>query len=111
MARTSPAPDGADLARERLIVSSRDPPRALGRSFAIDIHIGRRLRRRRRDLGLSQAALADAIGVRFQQIQKYESGLNKLSAARLWGVATALGVTPNFFFVGLAGAEALAEDG
>jgi len=49
--------------------------------------------------------------VRFQQIQKYESGLNKLSAARLWGVATALGVTPNFFFVGLAGAEALAEDG
>jgi transcriptional regulator with XRE-family HTH domain len=82
----------------------------LGRSFAIDVHIGRRLRRRRRDLGLSQAALANAVGVRFQQIQKYESGLNKLSAARLWGVSTALGVTPNFFFVGLAGAEALAED-
>lgn len=54
--------------------------------------------------------MADAIGVRFQQIQKYESGLNKLSAARLWGVATALGVSPNYFFVGLAGADALAED-
>ena len=48
--------------------------------------------------------------MRFQQIQKYESGLNKLSAARLWGVATVLGVTPNYFFVGLVGAEALAEE-
>ena len=79
------------------------PACPLGRSFAIDIHVGRRLRHRRRDLGLSQADVADAIGVRFQQVQKYESGLNKLSAARLWALATALGVTPNYFFEGLAG--------
>jgi len=68
----------------------------------IDVHVGHQIRRRRRDLGLSQAALAEAIGVRFQQIQKYESGLNQLSAGRLWAVATALRVSPNYFFEGLA---------
>ena len=79
------------------------------RSFIIDVHIGHQIRRRRRDLGLSQAAHADAVGVRFQQIQKYESGLNKLSAARLWSVATALGVSPNYFFEGLAHERAAQE--
>jgi len=50
----------------------------------IDVHLGKRLRRRRRLLGLTQQQLAGACGVRFQQIQKYECGANRISAARLW---------------------------
>jgi len=66
----------------------------------IDLHIGRQLRRRRRALGVSQDALAEAIGVGFQQVQKYEVGINRLSAARLWQVAAALEVSPTYFFEG-----------
>ena len=50
----------------------------------LDLHVGRRVRWRRRILGLSQTDLARRIGVRFQQIQKYEAATNRLSAARLW---------------------------
>ena len=67
----------------------------------IDVHLGRRLRRRRRLLGLTQQQLAGACGVRFQQIQKYECAANRLSAARLWELAIALGVQPNYFFDGM----------
>ena len=49
----------------------------------IDVHLGRRLRRRRRILGLTQQQLAGACGVRFQQIQKYENGANRISFSRL----------------------------
>ena len=79
----------------------------LSQSFNIDVHIGRQIRRRRHALGITQAVLADAIGVRFQQVQKYESGLNKLSASRLWAVAAALGVSPTYFFEGLPAVEAI----
>ena len=68
----------------------------------IDIHLGRRLRRRRRILGLTQQQLAGACGVRFQQIQKYECGANRVSAARLWRIASALEVPVNYFFEGLS---------
>jgi transcriptional regulator with XRE-family HTH domain len=68
----------------------------------IDIHLGRRLRRRRRLLGLTQQQIADACGVRFQQIQKYECGANRMSAARLWRLAEALAVPVAYFFDGLA---------
>jgi transcriptional regulator with XRE-family HTH domain len=64
----------------------------------IDIHLGRRLRRRRRLLGLTQQDLADACGVRFQQIQKYECGANRMSAARLWRIAEALEVPVSYFY-------------
>ena len=67
----------------------------------VDAYLGRRLRRRRRSLGLSQQALAQAIGARFQQIHKYETGENRISAARLWALANALGVSPDYFFEGL----------
>ena len=56
----------------------------------IDLHLGRRLRRRRRLLGLTQQQLATQVGIRFQQIQKYECGANRISAARLWQLAEAL---------------------
>ena len=68
----------------------------------IDFHLGKRMRRRRRLLGLTQQQLADASGVRFQQIQKYECGANRVSAARLWKIAGALDVQMNYFFEGLA---------
>jgi transcriptional regulator with XRE-family HTH domain len=68
----------------------------------IDLHLGKRLRRRRRLLGLTQQQLADAVGVRFQQIQKYECGANRISAARLWALSEALEVPVGYFYDGLA---------
>ena len=79
----------------------------------IDLHLGKRLRRRRRLLGLTQQQLADCCGVRFQQIQKYECGANRVSAARLWRIAGALDVPVGYFFEGLsemAGPGAKARD-
>ena len=67
----------------------------------IDLHLGKRLRRRRRLLGLTQQQLAAIVGVRFQQIQKYECGANRISAARLWRLAEALEVTVGYFYDGL----------
>jgi transcriptional regulator with XRE-family HTH domain len=68
----------------------------------IDLHLGKRLRRRRRLLGLTQQQLATTVGVRFQQIQKYECGANRISAARLWSLAEALEVPVGYFYDGLA---------
>jgi transcriptional regulator with XRE-family HTH domain len=71
----------------------------------IDLHLGRRLRRRRRLLGLTQQQLAAVVGVRFQQIQKYECGANRISAARLWRIAEALEVPISYFYDGLGESE------
>jgi len=68
----------------------------------IDLHLGKRLRRRRRLLGLTQQQLAGAVGVRFQQIQKYECGANRISAARLWQLSEALEVPIAYFYDGLS---------
>jgi transcriptional regulator with XRE-family HTH domain len=72
----------------------------------IDVLLGRRLRGRRRLLGLTQNELALMVGVRFQQIQKYESGANRMSASRLWRLCQALEATPGYFFEGLPSARA-----
>ncbi|MCG9917435.1 MAG: helix-turn-helix transcriptional regulator [Phenylobacterium sp.] len=78
----------------------------------IDVHLGKRLRRRRRLLGLTQQQLAGACGVRFQQIQKYECGANRISAARLWQLSEALEVPVAYFYDGLsAAAQAQAAEG
>jgi transcriptional regulator with XRE-family HTH domain len=71
-------------------------------STDIDLHLGRRLRRRRRLLGLTQQQLGVQVGIRFQQIQKYECGANRISAARLWQLAEALETPINYFYEGLA---------
>jgi transcriptional regulator with XRE-family HTH domain len=68
----------------------------------IDVYLGKRLRRRRRLLGLTQQQLAGAVGVRFQQIQKYECGANRISAARLWQLSEALEVPVGYFYDGLS---------
>ena len=67
----------------------------------IDLHVGKRLRRRRRLLGLTQEKLANAIGIRFQQIQKYECGANRVTASRVYDLAKALNVSVSYFFEGL----------
>ncbi len=67
----------------------------------IDLHLGRRLRRRRRLLGLTQQQLAAQVGIRFQQIQKYECGANRISAARLWQLSEALEAPVSYFYDGL----------
>lgn len=64
----------------------------------VDVHVGKRLRLRRALLGLSQEQLAAAVGVTFQQIQKYERGSNRVSASRLFDIARVLGVPISFFF-------------
>lgn len=67
----------------------------------IDLHLGKRLRRRRRLLGLTQQQLAVAVGIRFQQIQKYECGANRISAARLFQLSKALETPITYFYDGL----------
>jgi transcriptional regulator with XRE-family HTH domain len=71
----------------------------------IDVHIGQRIRRRRRLLGLSQGALGEACGVSFQQIQKFECASVRLTAVRLWLVAEALQAPISYFYDGLTSAQ------
>jgi DNA-binding XRE family transcriptional regulator len=70
-------------------------------STTLDERLGKRLLQRRRALGLTQHRLASAVGIRFQQIQKYECGMNKMSAARIWALANALDVPITYFFEGI----------
>ena len=64
----------------------------------IDIHVGNRIRMRRNLLGWSQEKLGDLLGLTFQQVQKYEKGLNRVSASRLWDFSTVLSIPVSFFF-------------
>lgn len=66
-----------------------------------DLHVGKRLRRRRRLLSMTQQELANEVGVRFQQIQKYECGANRVTASRLFELSKALHVSVQYFFDGL----------
>ena len=79
-------------------------PRRVGRKRGssafnpIDVHVGERLRTRRTLLGLSQRALADAMDLTFQQLQKYEKGTNRISASRLYDLSQILGVDVAYYF-------------
>lgn len=70
----------------------------------VDVHVGKRIRHRRWLLGMTQQQLAEQVGIKFQQIQKYETGANRVSASRLWDIADSLGVSVSFFFEGLPSA-------
>ena len=72
----------------------------------IDLHVGKHLRRCRRLLGLTQQSLAEQVGIRFQQIQKYECGANRVSAARLFELSEALFVPVQYFYEGLSERDA-----
>ena len=67
----------------------------------VDVHVGKRVRHRRWLIGMTQQQLAEKVGIKFQQIQKYETGANRVSASRLWDIAEALDVPVSFFFEGL----------
>jgi transcriptional regulator with XRE-family HTH domain len=67
----------------------------------VDAHVGKKIRHRRWFTGMTQQTLADTVGIKFQQIQKYETGLNRVSASRLWDIAQALDVPVAFFFEGI----------
>lgn len=79
----------------------------------IDAHIGKRLRTRRNILGFSQEQVGKAIGVTFQQIQKYERGISQIGPSKLIDIAKALGVDVSYFFEGIAASgksKGFAED-
>lgn len=67
----------------------------------VDKHVGKRIRYRRWLIGKTQQQLAEKVGIKFQQIQKYETGYNRVSASRLWDISIELGVEIGFFFEGL----------
>ena len=79
------------------------PPKAPNE---IDINVGARIRLRRNLLGLSQSRLAESLGVTFQQVQKYEKGINRVGASRLQAIATVFDVPVSFFFEDSAFPEA-----
>lgn len=72
--------------------------RAAGKPNPVDVHVGARVRQRRMLLGLSQEKLGEAIGLTFQQVQKYERGANRVSASRLFDLSRVLQTDMNFFF-------------
>ncbi len=64
----------------------------------VDVHVGHRVRLRRTLLGMNQSALGEALGLTFQQVQKYEKGTNRISASKLWKLTQILDVPVSFFF-------------
>ena len=68
----------------------------------VDLHVGARIRMRRKILGVSQERLADDLGLTFQQVQKYERGANRVSASKLYEIAKSLQSSVSYFFEGLA---------
>ena len=85
-------------------VNEKTPPRRpagrprIGKPHPIDVHVGSRVRLRRTLLGMSQEKLGDAIGLTFQQVQKYERGANRIGASRLYDLSRVLDVPVSFFF-------------
>lgn len=80
----------------------------------VDVHVGKRIRQLRWLTGMTQQKLAEMVGIKFQQIQKYETGANRVSASRLWDIAAAMDNDVSFFFEGLREGEeetTLASDG
>ncbi|MCF3946920.1 helix-turn-helix transcriptional regulator [Acidiphilium sp. AL] len=81
------------IANEMMDRTDRD-----GRPSPIDVHVGSRIRLRRTLLGMSQEKLGDALGLTFQQVQKYERGVNRVGASRLFDISRVLDVPISFFF-------------
>jgi transcriptional regulator with XRE-family HTH domain len=77
----------------------------------VDRHVGRRVCEKRLALGYNQSDLGRALGLTFQQIQKYEKGANRISASKLWDIARFFKVDIGYFFEGLSGAPGMAEAG
>src|SRR5580692_3255062 len=86
-------------------MSATEMKRTTSRTQDIDRHVGARIRERRIMLGLTQQQIADLIGVTYQQAHKYERGINRISAGRLFEIARVLTVPIAYLFEGIEGAE------
>lgn len=75
--------------------------RSRAQAKTVDTHVGQRIRDKRNEKGMSQTEVANALGVTFQQVQKYERGTNRVGASRLYDLSRILGVQVQFFFEGL----------
>jgi len=95
--------------RRRVSWGQRGLPSAAKRIEPVDLLVGRRMRAYRQNLGMSQSALGEKVGVTFQQIQKYENGLNRIGSSRLKKVATVLGVGIAALFEDESGADQTAD--
>lgn len=84
---------GVRIGRVELAINDRE-----GRPSPIDTHVGSRIRLRRTLLGMSQERLGEALGLTFQQVQKYERGVNRVGASRLFDLSRVLDVPISFFF-------------
>lgn len=85
---------------------------AAEQAHPVDLYVGARLRIRRKMMGLSQTQVADALGITFQQIQKYERGANRVSASKLYEIAKSLQAPVAYFFEGLeATTDGVSEGG
>ena len=76
----------------------------------VDVHVGKRVRHRRWLVGMTQQQLAERVGIKFQQIQKYETGANRVSASRLWDIAETLQVLEDAASSGSAPRDAIPSD-
>ncbi|MBB4212232.1 helix-turn-helix protein [Rhodothalassium salexigens DSM 2132] len=94
-----PSPGTADTAHLR-----RRAEQAAALARQMDAHVGSRIRERRLELGLTQQDLSAALAISYQQVQKYETGNNRVSAGKLYAIARALDVTPDYFFDYFVGA-------
>jgi len=86
--------------------SNTKPVPRRSRAQDVDRHVGARMRERRVMLGLTQQQMAELIGVTYQQAHKYEKGINRVAAGRLYNIAQALGVDVSYFFEGLGSDQA-----
>jgi len=93
--------DATQLQPRTMTVKTEGKARPVNRANDTDRHVGARIRERRIMLGLSQQQMADLIGVTYQQAHKYERGINRISAGRLYEIAQVLGVAVGYFFEGL----------
>lgn len=78
--------------------TSKHAPRA---ASSVDVHVGTRIRLRRKTMKMSQEQLGEQLGITFQQVQKYERGTNRVGASRLWGISKVLQVPVQYFYDGL----------
>ncbi len=85
--------------------------RGTGKPSPVDVHVGARVRMRRAFLGMSQTKLGDAIGLTFQQVQKYERGTNRMGSSRLYDLSHVLDVPVEFFFEDMPRAVAASSPG
>ncbi len=93
------------MARRTRHIATKDGP------HPIDVHVGSRVRRSRTLLGMNQTQLGERLGISYQQVQKYETGFNRISASRLYQMSRILDVPVSFFFDGLdEGAEVSSLD-